>query len=205
MNGLPAVLVEAFSDTVLGGNGATVIALTEAAPATWMQRVAGSLKQSETAFLLPRAGEWALRWFTPRQEVPLCGHATLAALLALAHWGELAQGAGVVFHTRSGPLPAALDPNASGLGTIQLPCGSLQPASPPASLEALLEQRLGAGVEGFWQSAIGYWVALLPAAAPLASMAPLGPELAAELRRGLVLMQPLETAGAPQLMGEPAD
>ena len=86
VKGLPAVLVEAFSDRPLEGNGAAVVLLREPAPSAWMQRLAGSLKQSETAFLLPTAGDWALRWFTPRQEVPLCGHATLAALLALGHW-----------------------------------------------------------------------------------------------------------------------
>ena len=52
------------------------------AEAEWMQALAGEINLSETAFLVPRAGdpsEWSLRWFTPTVEVDLCGHATLAA------------------------------------------------------------------------------------------------------------------------------
>jgi len=91
VRGLPALLVEAFSEEPLGGNGAAVVRLADPAPAPWMGRVAARLRQSETAFLLAVEGAWALRWFTPTQEVPLCGHGTLAALLALGHWNLLAE------------------------------------------------------------------------------------------------------------------
>ena len=90
---LPAVLVEAFTSEPLQGNGAAVVRLRQPAEAAWMQRLAGSFKQSETAFLYrDERDRWRLRWFTPTCEVELCGHATLAATLALAHWGELARG-----------------------------------------------------------------------------------------------------------------
>ena len=81
----PALLVEAFTDQPLQGNGAAVVLLDQPATADWMQRLAGSFKQSETAFLhRDSTGPWRLRWFTPTCEVPLCGHATLAATFALA-------------------------------------------------------------------------------------------------------------------------
>ncbi len=93
--GLRAVLVEAFADQPCLGNGAAVVLLDEPREAAWMQAVARSLAQSETAFLLRDRGHWLLRWFTPTCEVPLCGHATLAALLALAHWEQLGPGESV--------------------------------------------------------------------------------------------------------------
>ncbi|MFM7312134.1 MAG: PhzF family phenazine biosynthesis protein, partial [Cyanobium sp.] len=80
---MKAVLIEAFSDRACAGNGAAVVLLDAARNGEWLQAVAGSLRQSETAFLLRQDGRWLLRWFTPSCEVPLCGHATLASLLAL--------------------------------------------------------------------------------------------------------------------------
>ena len=66
MDTRPALLVEAFTDQPLHGNGAAVVLLDQPATADWMQRLAGSLKQSETAFLhRDAAGAWRLRWFTP--------------------------------------------------------------------------------------------------------------------------------------------
>jgi len=103
MDALPAVLIEAFSGGPFGGNGAAVVALEAPMPDDWMQAVAASLRQSETAFLLESKQGWMLRWFTPVCEVPLCGHATLAALLALAHWNRLGPGDRTWLHSRSGP------------------------------------------------------------------------------------------------------
>jgi predicted PhzF superfamily epimerase YddE/YHI9 len=164
-----------------------------------MQRLAGSLKQSETAFLLPVQGGWALRWFTPLREVPLCGHATLAALLALGHWGLLPEDGGTVFFTRSGPLSVQrmgpADPQqprqGSPLGQLELPRYPLEPTSPPAALTQLLQERFGMAAEGFWESRLGYQVALLPVGAPLAQPLELAAELVGPAREGLVLMQAL--------------
>jgi predicted PhzF superfamily epimerase YddE/YHI9 len=219
VRGLPAVLVEAFSETPLGGNGAAVVLLHQAVPATWMQRVAGSLRQSETAFLLPRRDGWALRWFTPLQEVSLCGHATLAALLALGHWRLVPEGGGTTFHTRSGPLAVALcSPTEaavaghSPLGQLELPHLPLQPLEPPQALLRLLRERHQLTPQACWSSTLGYQVALLPPSAPLAHLRRLADGLPASSRGGLVLMQALLPAaegalqeGSPRVAGQPAD
>ncbi|MFM7266771.1 MAG: PhzF family phenazine biosynthesis protein, partial [Cyanobium sp.] len=63
--GLAAVHVEAFSEGPGAGNGAAVVRLAGPVDDGWMQAVAGSLRQSETAFLLLHEGRWQLRWFTP--------------------------------------------------------------------------------------------------------------------------------------------
>jgi predicted PhzF superfamily epimerase YddE/YHI9 len=218
----PALLIEAFTEKNGAGNGAAVVWLQEPAPESWMQALAGSLRQSETAFLLRLGDDWILRWFTPTCEVPLCGHATLASVLALGHWSQLAPGSGLSLHTRSGPLPVQLLPTdpadpagalagAGGLespwAAIQLPGGGLRPGPVPKALESLISARLGVGCERFWESALGYSVVLLPASAPLARLAPIASDLRGELRQGLVVMQP--TAGGaispPLLNGEPVD
>jgi PhzF family phenazine biosynthesis protein len=50
-----------------------------------MQKIAAENRHSETAFVVPRAdGDFDLRWFTPKVEDDLCGHATLASAYVLA-------------------------------------------------------------------------------------------------------------------------
>ena len=182
-----AVLIEAFSDGPFAGNGAAVVLLDRPAPAAWMQRLAGSLKQSETAFLLKDGSDWLLRWFTPRCEVPLCGHATLASLLALGHWQHLQPGDSLQLWSRSGPLSVCLDGANPRSGSVVLPSGELNPAPIPAALQLLLSQRLGCGPEAFWTSALGYAVALLKPELDLAAMACIAADLPVELRAGLVI------------------
>jgi predicted PhzF superfamily epimerase YddE/YHI9 len=206
---LAAVLIEAFATGPCAGNGAAVVLLEHPQPGHWMQAVAGSLRQSETAFLLPWADTWLLRWFTPRCEVPLCGHATLAALLALGHWGRLAPGHPIRFQTRSGRLPVELVSDHPRRGTMQLPGGGLRCAPVPEALQVLLHCHLGLVAEAFWTSELGYAAALLPTEAPLPDLGNLAPELPPVLRGGLVLMQalpsPRQGETSPQLDGEPAD
>ena len=194
-----AVLIEAFSQGAGSGNGAAVVLLDHPAPTTWMQRLAGSLKQSETAFLRKERNHWLLRWFTPSCEVPLCGHATLASLLALDHWDLVQPGESLELWTRSGPLTVSLDEGGERSGSVVLPCGELQAASAPDALKALLSQRLGSGPTNFWTSSLGYGVALLEADAGLSAIGAIAAALPQALRPGLVLMQPVDdtTPGAP--------
>jgi predicted PhzF superfamily epimerase YddE/YHI9 len=200
-HGLPAVLVEAFTSEPLHGNGAAVVLLEQPASAAWMQRLAGSFKQSETAFLhCSNAGQWRLRWFTPSCEVPLCGHATLAATLALAHWGRLQQGTTLQLASRSGALAVGLESRWPGSASLVLPSGGLQPLPLPAALDAVL----GSPIEAYWGSGLGYRVALLPASADLAGMDNPAAHLQGQDRMGLVVMQALPTGG-PDLMDGPCD
>ena len=129
----PALLVEAFTAMPCGGNGAAVVLLEQPLAASAMQALARSLNQSETAFLHRHAGGWLLRWFTPTCEVPLCGHATLAATLALGHWGLLRPGETTTLLSRSGPLVVELQTR-PGTASIVLPSSPLIPASPSEEL-----------------------------------------------------------------------
>ena len=197
----PALLVEVFTDQPLQGNGAAVVLLDQPATADWMQRLAGSFKQSETAFLhRDAAGPWRLRWFTPTCEVPLCGHATLAATIGLAHWGLLDPGQSLPLATRSGGLQVGLDRSKADVAHLVLPSSGLIPLEVPETLQATLGQR----IERYWGSPLGYRVALLAAEAALATMQNPSPQLQGADRMGLVLMQPL-AGTAPPLMGAPCD
>ncbi len=198
---VPAVLVEAFTSEPLHGNGAAVVLLEQPASATWMQRLAGSLKQSETAFLHNNGqGEWRLRWFTPSCEVPLCGHATLAATLALAHWGELQPGTTLRLASRSGALAVGLESRWPGSASLVLPSEGLQPLPVPDPLA----MALGSPIEAYWGSALGYRVVLLPSEADLEGMESPAARLQGQDRMGLVVMQALP-AGGPELLDGPCD
>ena len=199
--GLPALLVEAFAAGPLQGNGAAVVRLQQPAQTSWMQALAMSLRQSETAFLWQRGpGDWALRWFTPSCEVPLCGHATLAAALALGHWDLLRPGEEISLASRSGGLRVCLAADRPGTASLVLPSGPLRPEAPPSTLEALLQSPL----LGYWSSALGYRVALLPPSVALDALAAPAAQLEGADRQGLVVMQALPNSEL-RLFDQPCD
>jgi PhzF family phenazine biosynthesis protein len=96
--------VDAFSSQVFGGNPAAVCPLDAWLPDDVLQAIAAENNLSETAFVLrDEVRGWQIRWFTPTQEVDLCGHATLAAAYIL--FTRLAPGLErAQFNSRSGPL-----------------------------------------------------------------------------------------------------
>ncbi len=74
--------VDAFTDQMFSGNPAGVVIDADGLSDDEMQKIARELNNSETVFILAPTGDdhdlW-LRYFTPSVEVPLCGHATIAA------------------------------------------------------------------------------------------------------------------------------
>lgn len=98
-------IVDAFTDRVFTGNPAAVVPLERWLPDATLQAIASENRLSETAFVVPTGlrGNYQLRWFTPATEVPVCGHATLAAGAVLL--SEMEQGLEVVvFDTHAGAL-----------------------------------------------------------------------------------------------------
>lgn len=89
---------------------------------------------SETAYLLREGDDYQIRWFTPTQEVALCGHATLASAWVVFH--ELEPGrTRVVFRSQSGPLPVERDGDKL---VLDFPKNELSPApDSPALVRAL--------------------------------------------------------------------
>ncbi len=112
---LPYFIVDAFTSSPFAGNPAAVVPLDEWPESGWLQNVAMEMNLSETAFIVPSAKGFDLRWFTPSVEVDLCGHATLAAAKALTVMGLLSDGSEVAFSTRSGVLVASRQGEQFGL------------------------------------------------------------------------------------------
>jgi len=85
---LPFFQVDAFAERPLTGNPAAVLPLERWLDDTLLQAIAAENNLSETAFTIPSErddADYELRWFTPTDEVELCGHATLAAGHVLGH------------------------------------------------------------------------------------------------------------------------
>lgn len=72
--------VDAFTNQLFGGNPAAICPLDTWLSDTLMQKIAAENNLSETAFFTPivDTDDYEIRWFTPTEEVDLCGHATLA-------------------------------------------------------------------------------------------------------------------------------
>jgi PhzF family phenazine biosynthesis protein len=134
MTPLPFFQVDAFADGPFTGNPAAVMPLDHWLDDATMQAIAAENNLSETAFTVPsEQGEvdYDLRWFTPTLEVPLCGHATLAA----AH--ILLRGNAVRFATQSGTLIVTRDGNDESLLKLDLPAANLTEVSEPEICNAL--------------------------------------------------------------------
>ena len=94
---------DAFTSKLFKGNPAAYIPLTSWLDDALMQQIAAENNLAETAFTVPVDNGFELRWFTPGEEVPLCGHATLVTAHLL--WTELGfTDSEIHFHTRSGEL-----------------------------------------------------------------------------------------------------
>jgi len=96
--------VDSFTDKPFKGNPAGVCLLEKERPDSWMQDVAMEMNLSETAFLLKIKKGFNLRWFTPKIEVSLCGHATLASAHILWEEKILNKEEPAIFNTKSGEL-----------------------------------------------------------------------------------------------------
>ena len=126
--------VDAFADAPFTGNPAAVCLLSSDVGDGWMQEVAMEMNLSETAFLRRQSdGALRLRWFTPTNEVDLCGHATLASAHVLWTEGFLAPSEPARFDSASGRLTATLDEEEDWI-TLDFPTDSVSPIDPPDAL-----------------------------------------------------------------------
>ncbi|WXL27273.1 PhzF family phenazine biosynthesis protein [Ectopseudomonas mendocina] len=98
--------VDAFTSVPFSGNPAIVYRLSNWLKDVQMQRIAAEHNLAETAFVVREDDQWRIRWFTPKAEVPLCGHATLASAHVLYEvYGESAEV--IEFASLSGALRVA--------------------------------------------------------------------------------------------------
>ncbi|MEW5766261.1 MAG: PhzF family phenazine biosynthesis protein [bacterium] len=136
---IPIYQVYAFTSEVFSGNPAAVCLLKEWLDNSMMQSIASENNLSETAFIIQRDGQSKIRWFTPKIEVDLCGHATLASAFVLFE-EKLIEDNTVTFESQSGPLTVEQLDN--GLLSMNFP--SRRPVA--CEKPEVLEEALGTNV-----------------------------------------------------------
>jgi PhzF family phenazine biosynthesis protein len=143
-------VVDAFTAQPFGGNPAGVCVPANSLNDECMQQIAAEMKHSETAFIAPKgtgnpkdALKYGLRWFTPACEVPLCGHATLAASHVLFNEVGVDR-TELTYESLSGELKAVSE---GGDIRLDFPSGVPEPFAPPEEIIRAL------GIEGFAEAA----------------------------------------------------
>jgi len=127
---IPIYQVDAFTDRLFGGNPAAVCPLEEWLPDVTMQAIAEENNLSETAFFVPKGDAFELRWFTPKIEIALAGHPTLATAHVI--YEHLGYGRPhISFFTKGGELRIK---KKKGLILMDFPGFELAPSDTPEAL-----------------------------------------------------------------------
>lgn len=112
----------AFTDNPGGGNPAGIVINRQLPESVEMLRIAAAVGYSETIFLAgDGAHNWRARYFSPEAEVPFCGHATVAAAVALEERYHLGH---YEFDTAVGAIPVSIE---HGEGTPKAVLTSVEP------------------------------------------------------------------------------
>ncbi len=115
--------IDAFTDEPFRGNPAGVVFSDELSKEE-MQYIAREFNVSETAFISKSdEADFNLQWFTPKVEVKLCGHATIASIHYLLQHGVIQNNSTVTFKTLSGILKGSTK---DGLHSLSLPIPELK-------------------------------------------------------------------------------
>ncbi len=112
--------VDSFTDKPFTGNPAGVCILENDYSDEFYQQIAREINYSETAFLIKQDDYYRIRWFTPKTEVNLCGHATLAAAQILYEYQYCDSSLEIRFESKSGSLIAKRKDNKIELNFPQL-------------------------------------------------------------------------------------
>jgi len=134
---LPIYHIDTFTDKIFTGNPAGVCLLSEWLPDELMQSIAAENHLPATSFIISKDEKHEVRWFSPTEELTLCGHGSLAAAYVLLRWiyPWLDE---VTFESKGGLITVRKQQEAY---LINLPAHPAFPADMPEGLE------LGLGVE----------------------------------------------------------
>ena len=101
--------VNAFTDSVDGGNPAGVVLNSPQLTEKQMAFVTKFLKVSETAFVFPsKKADYKIRFFSPEKEVDLCGHATIATFFTMGVKKKFVSNTTITQETKAGILPVEI-------------------------------------------------------------------------------------------------
>lgn len=127
--------VDAFTNKPFAGNPAGVVLLTSEKSDDWMRSFAREMNLSETAFLLKVGDGYSLRWFTPKVEVSLCGHATLASAHVLFSEAKVPGNETILFSSASGVLEARFE---KGWIELDFPAFEVKPVSSTPQIDQVI-------------------------------------------------------------------
>lgn len=139
--------VDAFTNEIFKGNPAAVCPL-----ATWisddlMQFIAEENNLSETAFFVKNEAQFEIRWFTPTNEIDLCGHATLAAAHII--YSELDYEREIIeFNSKSGKLTVE---KKNDWYTLNFPSEEIEEIVTPKLLKEALNVPILKTYQGKWK------------------------------------------------------
>lgn len=115
--------IDAFTEDPFRGNPAGVV-FSDELNKEEMQFIAREFNVAETAFISKSSeADFNLQWFTPKVEVKLCGHATIAAINYLLQRGIIQDNSTITFKTLSGILQCGTK---NGLHSVSLPIPELK-------------------------------------------------------------------------------
>ncbi|WP_375395056.1 PhzF family phenazine biosynthesis protein [uncultured Sphingomonas sp.] len=182
---IPFTQVDAFADKAFAGNPAAVMPLGRWLDDAVLQAIAAENNLSETAFLVAAdddEADFELRWFTPVDEVRLCGHATLASgHVVLSNDAVRDQ---VRFRTRKAGMLAVVR---AGAGyELALPAWKPEPCPLPEMVAALGVTDV---TETLWRDG-GYGVIVLESEAAVRAVTPDFAALAACGNRQAIVTAP---------------
>lgn len=176
--------IDAFTDSVFGGNPAAVCPLDAWLADGVMQAIAAENNLAETAFFVANDNGYDLRWFTPTLEVELCGHATLASAFLI--FERFAPKAEILrFQTHSGELTVARQ---DGMLFLDFPSYPGTVVDCPVALTRGLGKVPQAVIEG------PNYMAVFETEADIAALVPNMEVLATLHPRGVIATAPGETA-----------
>lgn len=102
-------VIDAFNKIQFKGNPAGVCVLKRWIDEKLMQKIAFENNLSATAFILKKAENFEIKWFTPTQEIDLCGHATLAAAYTIFDYYKPVDNRLCFYSHKSGNLTVVKD------------------------------------------------------------------------------------------------
>ena len=177
----PFFQIDAFTRQRFRGNPAAVLVLEAYPDDATMLGIAAENNLAETAFLVPDGARYRLRWFTPRLEVPLCGHATLASAAVVLERLTPDRDT-VTFETLSGPLHVSRHDD---IYRLDLPARP----SEPIEVTDTITRALGAEPAQVWVNRFNY-MAVYDDADNVRTLAPDMAAVAALDRLGVIATAP---------------
>lgn len=144
--------VDAFTNEPFKGNPAGVVITNEMLEPDFMQKLANEMNLSETAFINKVDGYFNIRYFTPNAEVPLCGHASLAAAHILFEYNIVNISESIHFKTKKYDIAVS---QKDDVLSIEFPIFSLKEIEIPGEFEELT----GLSPQELYKSEHGWYLA----------------------------------------------